>query len=259
MGSAEGTDHQAEEADANLGLARAARFCDRDLSSRLVRLLRHDGQLGFRHWRREAVLRDISALGRYSPTVATLPAASEPRSNKTSKASAPLSTGTFSSTALSYFDPGDSPTTTKLVFFDTEPATLPPRDVMASTAESRVYPSREPVTTIDRPVSVCSRVAFRSFRINQPAVFHLATISRCQGSANQSVIAVTRVGPIPSTLASWSGVALARASMSPNAAATSGATPLPMWRIDNATKNLSSGRVFAASRCATSLGALAHT
>ena len=30
------------------------------------------------------------------------------------------------------------PTTTKDVFFDTEPATLPPREVIASAAESRV-------------------------------------------------------------------------------------------------------------------------
>src|SRR4029453_1584488 len=176
MGSAEGTDHQAEEADADLGLARAARFFDGDLPSRLVRLLRHDGQLGLRHWGREAVLCDISDLSRYSPAVATLLAASGPCSSSTSKASAPLSTGTFSSMALSYFDPGESPTTTNLVFFDTEPATFPPRALMLSAAESRVYPSSEPVTTTDTPASVWSRVTFGPFPLTQPAAFHFATV-----------------------------------------------------------------------------------
>ena len=55
-------------------------------------------------------------------------------------ASAPLRIGTLSSTALSYFEPGESPTTTNEVFFDTEPATLPPREVIASAAVSRVKP-----------------------------------------------------------------------------------------------------------------------
>jgi hypothetical protein len=76
--------------------------------------------------------------GNYLPTIATPSAASGPCSSSTSKASAPLSTGTFSSRALSYLDPGASPTTTKLVFFETELATLPPREVIASVAESRV-------------------------------------------------------------------------------------------------------------------------
>ena len=70
--------------------------------------------------------------------MATPAAASGPRSSRTSNASAPDRIGTFNSTALSYFDPGDSPTTTKDVFLETELATLPPRDVIASAAVSRV-------------------------------------------------------------------------------------------------------------------------
>jgi hypothetical protein len=45
------------------------------------------------------------------------------------------STGTFNGTALSYFEPGLSPTTTKSVFFDTEPLTLPPATSTASVAD----------------------------------------------------------------------------------------------------------------------------
>jgi hypothetical protein len=39
---------------------------------------------------------------------------------------------------LSYFDPGESPATTNEVFLETEPETLPPREVIASAAESRL-------------------------------------------------------------------------------------------------------------------------
>src|SRR5690606_39248717 len=46
--------------------------------------------------------------------------------------------GTPSSSALvSLAAPGDSPTTTAVVFLDTEPGLLPPRDVMAVSASSR--------------------------------------------------------------------------------------------------------------------------
>ena len=63
-------------------------------------------------------------------------AASGPSSRSTRKPSSSR-IGTFNDTALSYFDPGVSPTTTKLVFFDTLPVTLPPRAVIASVASSR--------------------------------------------------------------------------------------------------------------------------
>ena len=53
------------------------------------------------------------------------PRPGRPRAAPRSPASS--STGTFSAIALSYLLPGLSPTTTKPVFFDTEPLTLPPR------------------------------------------------------------------------------------------------------------------------------------
>jgi len=78
VGSGEGTHHETEAANADLGHARAARRSDSDLSAWLVRLLPDDWQLGLRHWRREAVLSGILAVSGYSPTVATLFAASGP-------------------------------------------------------------------------------------------------------------------------------------------------------------------------------------
>ena len=57
---------------------------------------------------------------------------------------------------------------------DTEPATLPPREVIASAAVSRVKPSSEPVTTTDSPASVCSGSASGSSRITQPGGLPLA-------------------------------------------------------------------------------------
>src|SRR4029079_3619786 len=63
-------------------------------------------------------------------------AASGPSARRTSK---PASSriGTPSDCAFSNLDPGLSPTTTKSVFFDTEPVTLPPRTLTASPAPSR--------------------------------------------------------------------------------------------------------------------------
>jgi hypothetical protein len=82
VGSAEGSEHQAEEANANLGVPRTARRADRDLPARLVRLPRHDWELGLRHWREEAVPRDLPAVnprtraglpGQWSLTAKILP------------------------------------------------------------------------------------------------------------------------------------------------------------------------------------------
>jgi hypothetical protein len=73
---------------------------------------------------------------RYSPTFATARAASGPSLSNTSNP-ASSSTGTLSATAFSYLVPGDSPTTTKSVFFDTLELDRPPRPVMASAAPSR--------------------------------------------------------------------------------------------------------------------------
>src|SRR6185437_8171972 len=62
--------------------------------------------------------------------------------------------GTPSCSALSALVPAFSPTTTKSVFFDTEPEALPPRLRTASFASSREKPVSEPVTTTVRPASV---------------------------------------------------------------------------------------------------------
>ena len=67
---------------------------------------------------------------------ATARAASGPSASSTFRPSSSR-IGTFSDTALSYFEPGESPTTTKPVFFDTEPLTLPPRSSISSVARSR--------------------------------------------------------------------------------------------------------------------------
>ena len=48
------------------------------------------------------------------------------------------STGTPIFSAFSSFEPASSPATTYEVFFDTEPETLPPRDVISSVAAARV-------------------------------------------------------------------------------------------------------------------------
>jgi hypothetical protein len=67
-------------------------------------------------------------------------------------------------------EPGDSPTTTKCVFLDTEPLTLPPSVVTASVAWSRENRSSEPVTTTVMPSSGRGPEATRSSSIRTPAV-----------------------------------------------------------------------------------------
>ena len=94
----------------------------------------------------EQVLRDVR-----QPSVrAAARAASGPLSSKVWKPSSSR-TGTPRLTALSNLLPGESPTTTKSVFFDTELVAFPPRDVIASVAESRLKFASDPVTTIDKP------------------------------------------------------------------------------------------------------------
>ena len=72
-----------------------------------------------------------------SPIVATSRAASGPSASSTAKPSSSR-IGALTCTALSYLLPGSAPTTTKPVFFDTEPVTLPPRSWMAAVAWSRL-------------------------------------------------------------------------------------------------------------------------
>ena len=64
-----------------------------------------------------------------------------------------------SSAFFNLLAPGDSPTTSTNVFFDTLPGDLPPRAMIASSAPSRVYSGTAPVTTTVLPCSVCGRAA----------------------------------------------------------------------------------------------------
>ena len=167
-------------------------------------------------------------------------------------ASAPGRTGTSSCTALSYLEPGDSPTTTKEVFFDTEPATLPPREVIASAAESRVKPSSEPVTTTRQPGQRLVPLLLRlvaHHRTRRPAT--CATISRCQSTGEPVGDRGDQGRPEPSTSASSlrRGAAM-RVDVAERARPRPAPTAGPMCRIDSATRNRSSGRVLASSRLA---------
>src|SRR3954468_14152410 len=128
--------------------------------------------------------------------------------------------GTPSSTALSYFDPGESPATTYAVFFDTELAAFPPRATMASLASSRENTVSDPVTTIDRPSSVRSTLVSRSSAIRTPAARHLSMIARCQSTVNHSTTAAAIVGPTPSTAANCSSDAALIASRLPYSVAS---------------------------------------
>ena len=120
-----------------------------------------------------------------------------------------------SSRALVSLEPALSPTTTKLVFFETLPEALPPRETMASLALSRVNPSREPVTTTVRPSRVragssCSSES--SSRVRTPAASQRLRISRCQSTSRHLAQDSAMVGPTPSTSASSAMSAWHRAS-----------------------------------------------
>src|SRR5262245_44140380 len=69
---------------------------------------------------------DLHSGGASYPAEAASPAAAGPSESSTRRP-ASSRTGTPSDAALSSFEPGLSPATTKLVFFDTEPDTFPPR------------------------------------------------------------------------------------------------------------------------------------
>ena len=149
---------------------------------------------------------------------------------------------------MSYFDPGASPATTNEVFFDTEPAALPPRTMMASLASSRLNPVNDPVTTIDSPCRVGAMLVSRSSASRTPAARHLSTIARCQSTSNHSRSAAAMVGPTPSTSASCSSEAAMMASRLPKAVASARAAVGPTWRIDSDTRIRHSGRDLACSR-----------
>ena len=66
----------------------------------------------------------------------------------------------FSSLALRSLEPAFSPTTTKLVFLDTEPETLPPSSSIFSDASSRVNLLRAPVRTKTFPANRVSEITW---------------------------------------------------------------------------------------------------
>ena len=88
-----------------------------------------------RGWRRHSAARPSAVrwLGGWAAALA----ASGPSASSTRRPSS-SSTGTPSEAALSSFEPGLSPATTKPVFFETEPETLPPSASMAAAASSLV-------------------------------------------------------------------------------------------------------------------------
>src|SRR6185437_5218314 len=118
----------------------------------------------------------VSAAG---PICATSRARSGPSFSSTRKPSSSR-IGTSSETALSYLDPGASPTTTNAVLAEIDPAALAPRSSSAAFASSRENPVSDPVTTMDRPASVCSGRSATSSAIRTPAAVHLSTIATCQ-------------------------------------------------------------------------------
>ena len=87
------------------------------------------------------------------------------------------------------FEPAFSPTTTKSVFFETEPEAFPPRVMIASFAPSRVKPSSPPVTTTVRPSRVFTKPSSTSSAIRTPEAAQPSTISRCQSVSNHSTTA----------------------------------------------------------------------
>ena len=161
---------------------------------------------------------------------------------------------------MSYLEPAFSPATTKLVFLDTEEVTLPPAWRTASPASSLVIPSSVPVITTDTPASsrAAARLGSKSGSSSRtPASRHLATIARCQSTANQSRREAAIVGPTPSTAASASTLAASIAVTEPNSAASARAAVGPTWRMDSATRIRHSGLVRTSARLASSRVALA--
>src|SRR5690349_177871 len=86
-----------------------------------------------------------------------------PARNFRSRASS--QTSTPSSLALSSFEPASLPATTKLVFFDTLPATFAPSASSFSFASSRVSDVSVPVSTTVCPSSGPPLLALRSARV----------------------------------------------------------------------------------------------
>ena len=113
------------------------------------------------------------------------PAARRLRDRRSSSTAKPAASriGRPSASALSALDPGFSPTTTKSVFFDTEPLTLPPASCTASVAPSRDHPSTVPVMTTVTPSS--GRGPVSSALLGQSHARPRATSRRPRGASRR--------------------------------------------------------------------------
>ena len=80
--------------------------------------------------------------------------ASWPVSRSRSKPSSSRSGIPRSAALESFAPPGSAPTTTAVVFWETLPGALPPRDLIAASASSRDQRCSVPVTTTDMPTRV---------------------------------------------------------------------------------------------------------
>ena len=89
-----------------------------------------------------------------------------------------------SETALSYFEPGLSPATTKLVFFETDPDTLAPRrlDRLGGLVPAQAGQRAGDHHGVpgQRPGRAGRRVEVRVLQRTTPAARHLLRISWCQ-------------------------------------------------------------------------------
>src|SRR6185437_10286740 len=112
--------------------------------------------------------------------------------------------------AFASFEPAPGPATTKSVFFDTEPAGLPPAARIAASASSRLQPSIDPVMTTVLPVNGPTAAAARgagSSATTPASARSSSTPSPGPPGANQAASAVDTVGPTPSISWNRSGVA----------------------------------------------------
>ena len=144
------------------------------------------------------------------------------------------------SSALAALAPAFSPTTTQSVFLLTDPAAFPPREIIASLAESREKSTNEPVTTTVLPSSVCGRALVCACPTPTPAAFHASSTMPRQSpgflaEANQVTTDSAISGPMPSICDSSSTLACSMASSEPNALAMVRAVGGPSRRMDRAT------------------------
>src|SRR6266550_3285163 len=134
-------------------------------------------------------------------------------------------TGTPNSTALSSFDPGSAPATTKSVFLLTEVVTRPPLVSIRARASSRVMPGSDPVNTNCLPANLSSACfpappVWASLWVRTPASRRRRHKSLFPGSSNQSRILWAMVNPISWISSSSSTVAWPKRSSEPNCRAS---------------------------------------